>query len=295
MDKEIETLITSKITELQDANGCWNVLSEDDKYFPMFNYYVPNYKSTLWTLVLLADIRADIGNEDLLKPLNVIENHFFNEEVGIYSIGKSHFPIPCLNGNMLYLHGYFQYQKENVVDSIVDFFAEYQRFDDGDFKTPTSFPYCSNHSCYGKHTCYWGVIKLLKGLSFIPKNERSENAQRLIKDCIDFILLHKVCFSSHNPSNYIHTNIKHLTFPNMYKSDFLEILWLLKREQVNSVHIQEALNLLKNKMKPDSTWNLERQIKDLIIPIGRKNYGNELVTKRAIEVLEYYDQIKNPR
>lgn len=292
MDKKIVEATTSEIMGLQDENGCWNVLSEGDKDFPTLNYYVPNYKSTLWTLVLLADIQTDAGNQSLLKPLKVISEHFLDRKTGIYSIGKSHFPIPCLNGNMLYLHSYFHYEREEVVDSIVDFFVEYQRFDDGNFKTPSSFPYCSNRSCYGRHTCYWGVVKLLKGLSFLPAGKRSEKAQKLIKDCIDFILLHEVCFSSHNPSDFIHKGIKYLTFPNMYHGDFLEILWLLKREQVNSIYIKRALELLKSKMKPDSTWKIERQIKNLIVPIGKRYYGNEFITRRAKEVIEYYLKIK---
>ncbi|MBI4652034.1 hypothetical protein HY745_12300, partial [Candidatus Desantisbacteria bacterium] len=182
------------------------------------------------------------------------------------------------------------FEKNSVVTDIIDFFTEYQRFDDGDFKTPSSFPYYSNRSCYGKHTCYWGIIKLLKGLSFIPKNKRSTNAKKLIEKCIDFILLHRVCFSSHDNSSFLHTNIKKLTFPNMYQGDYLEILWLLKREQVKSAYINKALNLLKSKMTANSTWKIERQIKDLIIPIRNNNNGNKFITKRAKEVIDYYRQ-----
>lgn len=283
MNKDLAKSITSKIIELQDENGCWNVLNKEDKHYPALNYYVPNYKSTLWTLVLLADIECNSGINSLKKPFETISNHFLDKNFNIYSIGKSHFPIPCLNGNMLYLHSYFHFENNSVVTNIIDFFAEYQRFDDGDFKTPSSFPYYSNRSCYGKHTCYWGIIKLFKGLSFIPKNKRSSNAKKLIENCIDFILLHKVCFSSHNNSSYIHTNIKKLTFPNMYQGDFLEILWLLKKEKVKSIHINEALNLLKSKMMSDSTWKIERQIKNLIIPVG-----NEFITKRARDVIDYF-------
>jgi hypothetical protein len=288
MDIEKIESITAKIVELQDENGCWNVLKEGDKHFPVFNYYVPNYKSTLWTLILLADIQTNIKNKNFIKPLNIISNHFYDKKSGIYSLGKSHFPIPCLNGNMLYLHSYFNFDNENIIAGIVNFFAEYQRFDDGNFKTPSTFPYCSNRSCYGKHTCYWGVIKLLKGLSFLPLNKRSPNAEKLIANCIDFVLLHEVCFSSHNKSDFILKNIQYLTFPNMYHADFLEILLLLKREQINSIHIEKALNLLMSKMKPDSTWEIEYQIKNLIIPIGKKNFGNELITRRAKEVIDYY-------
>ena len=203
MHTEIEKSIILKILELQDENGCWNVLKEGDKYFPEFNYYAPNYKSTLWTLVLLADLKADPKDNRFLKPLETIANHFFDIKTGIFSIGKSHFPIPCLNGNMIYLLSYFESGKEDVINQVVDFFAQYQRFDDGDFVTPSSFPYCSNRSCYGKHTCYWGVVKLFKGLSFITPEKRSQKAQVLVNKCIDFILLHEVCFSSHNKAEFL--------------------------------------------------------------------------------------------
>ena len=188
---------------------------------------------------------------------------------------------------MLYLHSYFQDDENPVVNSIIDFFAEYQRFDDGDFKTPASFPYGSNRSCYGKHTCYWGVIRLLKGLSYIPESRRSTNARQLIEKCIDFILLHQVCYSSRDDSQFMHTNIKKLTFPNMYQADLLEILWLLKRENVSSVQMDRAMDLLKSKMKPDSTWKIERPVRDLVIPIG-KDIVSEFITARARQVLGYY-------
>ena len=287
MTTKLAQSLTSKILELQDENGCWNVLDKRDTHYPALNYYVPNYKSTLWTLILLADMHCDYRITSLIRPLQAIANHFLDRTVNIYSLGKTHFPIPCLNGNMLYVHSYFHFENESVVTSIIDFFADYQRFDDGDFKTPSSFPYCSNRSCYGKHTCYWGIVKLLKGLSFIPENKRSENAKKLRAQCIAFILLHDVCFSSHDSTSFIHTTIKKLTFPNMYQGDYLEILWLLKREKVESVHITKALDLLRSKMKPDSTWEIERQIKDLVIPIGNTD-KNEFITRRAREVIEYY-------
>ena len=74
----------------------------------------------------------------------------------------------------------------------------------------------------------------------------------------------------------------------MYQGDYLEILWLLKREKVKSVHINKALNLLYSKMRANSNWRIERQISNLIIPVGNNNNGNEFITKRAREVIDYY-------
>jgi hypothetical protein len=283
-----KTEYIKQILAQQDRNGCWNVLTAEDKHYPALNYYVPNFKSTLWTLVALADIQAPVRSTYYHKPLNIISGHFFDRSAGIYSIGQSHFPIPCLNGNMLYLHGYFRWEKRAVTERIIDFFNEYQRVDDGDFKTPSAFPYCSNKSCYGQHTCYWGVIKLLKGISFLDHGRRSKGARELAQKCIDFILLHEVCYSSHNRAEYIAKRIPYLTFPNMYRADFLEILWLLKRERVHSPKMSKALELLKNKQKADRSWILERPNKDLLVPLHRSALGNELVTERAGDVSRYY-------
>ncbi len=280
--------VIEKIMEQQDSNGCWNVEHNKDNYGPELTYYVPTYKSTLWTLVLLADIETDRNDQRLKKPLKIITEHFWNEEYGIFTIGKSHFPIPCLNGNMIYLLKYFNMNEDDRIECIVDFFSEYQRFDDGDFRTPKSFPYYSNKSCYSKHTCYWGVVKLLKGLSFIPKDNRSEKTQSLIQMCIDFVLMHEVCYSSHNPDKLLHPMIGRLTIPNMYKSDFLEILWILSREKVRSDKMLKAHELLKNKMKNGDTWELERQVQNLIVPITKERLGNALITKRAKEVTTFF-------
>jgi hypothetical protein len=279
----------SEIFSLRAENGCWNELDTGDRHYPELNHYVPKYKATLWVLILLADMQYRQQGDEIRKPMKIISDHFRDRKAPIYSLGRSHFPIPCLNGNMLYLHQYFRFDPAGMTDSIVDFFARYQRFDDGDFKTPSAFPYCSNRSCYGRHTCYWGVVKLLKGLCFIPEEERSENARKLITRCIDYILLHEVCYSSRLPDRFIQKNIDQLTFPNMYNSDFLEILWLLKREKVTSVRVLKALQLLKDKKNTDGTWKIERRIPDLVVPVGRKTGANHFITRRAGKVMAYYD------
>lgn len=214
-----ETLI-SRIEALEDKNKCWNVLAQNDPRSTEWNYYVPTYSSTLWTLIFIAEIDNPPTKSRFLKPLDIISKYFFDNESGIFTIGGSHFPIPCLNGNMLYLHNYFESGNNEVIQSTIDFFYKYQRFDDGGYRTPSNYPYFSNKSCYGKHSCYWGIVKLLKGLSFIPRNKRSQKTKELISNCVEFILKHKVCYSSSDSSKYLHKNIELLSFPSMYQSNF---------------------------------------------------------------------------
>ncbi|MBI9108658.1 MAG: hypothetical protein JEZ04_18075 [Spirochaetales bacterium] len=82
--------------------------------------------------------------------------------------------------------------------------------------------------------------------------------------------------------------IDKLTFPNMYKSDFLEILWLLMRENIKSDTINPAIDLLKSKRLSNDNWNLERMANNLTTTIGVVKKANQFITKKASEVLDYY-------
>ncbi len=280
--------IIDKIFESQDENGFWKLLPPSDKYYPDYLHYVPNFKATLWTLILLADIGCDSNDERVKRPLKEIKNHFFDPNFGIYTLKGDHFPIPCLNGNMIYLDCYFNGALTKDSLTALAFFYENQRFDDGCYEGAKN-KYCSNTSCYGKHSCYWGVVKLLKGISFIPKQSRTKEITDLLDECICFVLLHKVCYSSHKPDSIMIQKMDLLTFPNMYKSDFLEILWLLKREGIMAKELNPALKLLKSKQQDNGYWNLERKVYNMVAEVGKLNQPNWFLTNRANEVLEYYE------
>jgi hypothetical protein len=190
---------------------------------------------------------------------------------------------------MLYLDGYFNDGSDKRNLRLFEFFSENQRFDDGAYEEPKN-PFCSNTSCYGKHTCYWGVVKLLKGISFIPKEQRTDAVEALKDKCIDFILKHRVCFSSRNPEKIMISKLDLLTFPNFYKGDFLEILWLLKREGVRSETLETAVELLRSKRTVNGEWLLERTMSNMITSVGKVNEPNAFVTHRANEVLNYYQK-----
>jgi len=285
---DIRKQTIENILAKQDDSFRWGFDGKEVRERPEYLYYSPNFKSTLWTLLLLADIKAPVDISQIKPSIRIITARFYDPEHGVFRLpGMSHFPIPCLNGNMIYLRQYFETPHSGILDKTIGFFAAYQRFDDGDFKTPKSYPYCSNISCYGKHTCYWGVTKLLKGISFIPRIQRTKEAQQLIEDCIEFVLRHEVCFRSHNKDKFLHDDIGKLTFSNFYKSDFLEILWLLAREEVRDRKMSRALELLRSRKKDGAFWELEKSM-NTIVSIGQKGCANAFVTERATEVLRYY-------
>lgn len=279
--------LVKRILAKQDEHFRWGFDEKLAQERPEYLHYWPKYKSTLWTLLLLADIQAPVDIHQLEPSIQLITDRFYEPEQGVFRLPDDHSPIPCLNGNMIYLHYYFETSFLNKLQEMINFFDTYQRFDDGDFKTPASYPYLSNTSCYGKHTCYWGVGKLLKGLSFIPKEKRTKHATHLLENCIEFVLLHEVCFSSHDRDRFLHRDIDKLTFPSI-RSDYLELLWLLAREEVQDQRVRRAVALLRSKMKVDESWELEKRINNLTTSVGQKGRANAFITARALEVLAYY-------
>ncbi len=275
------------ILDKQDSQYRWSY-EACPRDHPEYAYYMPKYRSSLWTLLLLADLQASPEYPQMQQAFDLMADHFYDSSSGVFSLGKSHFPIPCLNGNMLYLHFYLGKPHTPQMDGVIEFFNTYQRFDDGDFKTPKGFPYFSNKSCYGKHTCYWGVAKLLKGLSFIPRSQRTPTAQHLLEGCLEYVLQHEVCFQSHQKDSFLHLWIGQLTFPTLWRSDFLELLWILAREGVHDPRMERALEVLRSRRQPDGSWRLEHPMADLIIPLVPKTSGNALITERALQVLQVY-------
>ena len=125
--------ITNRIFEAQGENGFWKVLPESHKYYPDYMHYVPNFKATLWTLILLADLGHNRKDERVKQPLEELKEHFFDPQFGIYTLKEDHFPIPCLNGNMIYLDCYFNGSPGDKSQQALAFFYQNQRFDDGSY------------------------------------------------------------------------------------------------------------------------------------------------------------------
>ncbi len=50
-----------------------------------------------------------------------------------------------------------------------------------------------------------------------------------------------------------------------------------------------ALQLLKSKRCADGSWPLERKISNLVVSVGQLSQSNPYITKRAREVLCYYE------
>jgi len=67
MKLDVDQNLIDKIFKAQDENGLWKVLPKTDKYYPDYLHYVPNFRASLWTLILLADLQIDRNEPRVTK------------------------------------------------------------------------------------------------------------------------------------------------------------------------------------------------------------------------------------
>src|SRR4030066_1948559 len=104
MDTEITEIRKSTIEKIlvkQDDSFRWGFDERQARERPEYLHYSPTFKSTLWTLLLLADIKAPVDIPQIKPSIRLITERFYDLEHGFFRLpDMSHFPITCLHGNM---------------------------------------------------------------------------------------------------------------------------------------------------------------------------------------------------
>jgi hypothetical protein len=269
------------ILELQEPGGHWA---------PQKSFYTGKYKSTVWTLLVLAELGADARDERIQAACEfILENaqHCasggFSQQGGLNG-GQAIDVIPCLTGNMLWVLVRFGYLDDPRVQSAIDWIVRYQRFDDGEAEAPSGWPYDNWEICWGRHTCHMGVVKTLKAFSEIPPKKRSKAIRQTMERAAEFMLIHHIFKRSHNLSRVSKPAWKKFGFPLMYQTDVLEILNLLLDLGYRDPRMAEAVELVREKQCEDGRWKLENCYSTLL-PIEQKGEASKWVTMNALRSL----------
>jgi hypothetical protein len=173
--------------------------------------------------------------------------------------------------------------------SSLDFLVRYQRFDDGGWRTPDEFPYRGRRDhCWGRHTCYWGVTKFLRALSVVDERYKTAEVRSAERRAVDFVLLHRLIWSSHDPSKPVttnNTNPTRLTAPLTYYDDAVEVATILLALGVRSTEIDETVEYVLSKRKPGGRWAADNTPGPLDSPFALKGEESRWVTYRVLRML----------
>lgn len=262
-------------------------------------FYTYKYKGLVWSLITLAELGTE-PNEQIRSMCEYLLENSQEREDGGFSMntaqktggGRKTEVIPCLTGNLVWVLIHFGYLQDERLQKALSHLSRFLVLNDGELIESQAAPYDRMEMCWGSHTCFMGVVKTLKALTCVPKQQRSADLQDALDRSVEFLLMHHLYKSSHNLAKKAKPGWLHFAFPLMYQTDVLEILDILLGEGIHDERMEDAFQLVLNKRNGRGRWLLENTYASdrLLIPLGVKGEESKWVTLRSMRVIKRYLQ-----
>ena len=267
--------------------------------------YQPKYRGSIWQAIFLAQLGAG-PNDERVRRLGefILDTNYLKDRgvIGLWGTfrGGGGATIPCYVGNMIWSLSKLGFYNNERIRNSIKWLLKYQRFDDGNFKTPNEWPYRGRQDrCFGKHSCYIGCTQALKAMTVIPESDRTDEIEKFIKRGIEFILLHKVYKRSRGTCRRGETGEKGrpirkeyelLTFPLTYYDDIIEILETLLFFKIKDKAIDDTIDFILEKRNENGRWNLEKTVRRsaMFSKLEDKRQESKWITYRVLNVLKKY-------
>ncbi len=219
--------------------------------------YQPKYKNSTWQLLFLAQLGADRDDPRVKRLCEYVLDNNYNPGRGVIGIhiqwraGLDFYTLPCFMANMVWSLSTLGYGHDRRVRDTLQWLLKYQRFDDGDFKTPDEWPYRGKSDrCFGRHTCFSGVTRALNTMTVVPESERTGEMNAFIGRAVDFVLLHRLWRKNHGNWKPIRPEYELFTFPLIHYDDVISVVDTLQRLGVKHEAVDEGLEFIRSKRGP---------------------------------------------
>lgn len=261
----------TRIFARQAAGGYWG-----DPSSP----YLPKYKSTYWTLMLLGHLSVSRSDQRVQRAVEHIygfqqldggfttaegaqreydyvvkkrqaQGKSLPDEGGFVADYVHQMTLSCLTGNVIAALLRVGYGDDPRLWRAVDWLVRIQHQDGG-----WLCPYWKAH-VRDKHSCFYGTISALEALAETPEGKRSPALQQTISRGAEFLLMHRLYRSDHHDWEVINANWLRLAFPWFYGYSILRGLWVLSRLGYCDERMGDALAVLEQKRGRDGRWILE--------------------------------------
>lgn len=280
----------SLIMEQMDESGYWVEAGPG---------YRPKYRSTVWSVIMLAQLGASAALDDRIgRACHHLFEHALTEN-GQFSVsGTPSSTIDCLQGNLCAamldlgfndprLTKAFEWMARSVTGEGV---APLQ-----DKKAPLRYyaGKCGPNFLCGannKGPCAWGAVKVMIAFSKLPQQERTPLIERAIQRGVDFLLGVDPAEATY-PSGWNKKpsgNWWKFGFPVFYVTDLLQnVEALVRLGYGDDPRLANALNIIREKQDHSGRWPLEYAYTGKTwLDFGEKKQPNKWVTLRAAWVLK---------
>jgi hypothetical protein len=261
--------------------------------------YSPKYRSTIWQIILLAELGADPSDERVRRGCEYLLSHSIATN-GAFSVYQKPVPsgsVHCLNGNLLCALLRLGYAKDPRVQGALDWQAR--------AITGEGMQYLQSGTCgpgfacsvNQGQPCAWGANKAMKALMAVPPDQRTSVMQQAIEVGAEFLLSRDLAVADYPYTERVSSTWFKFGFPLSYWSDVLETTAVLvelgcgddgSAELAEAPRLANALQLILSKRDAQGRWKLENTLNGKMwADIEQKGKPSKWVTLRALRVLKH--------
>jgi hypothetical protein len=262
--------------------------------------YNPKYRSTVWAVILLAQMGASIEQDERIgRACSYLLEQAFSPG-GQFSIsGTPSATVDCLQGNLCWalvelgcpdkrLEKAFEWMARSVTGEGISPNTERDapvRYYAG--KCGPGFLCGANN----KLPCAWGAVKVMLALSSLPVEKHSGLVQKAIQQGIDFFFSVDPASAAY-PTGYSEKpsgNWWKFGFPVFYVTDLLQLVEAAARHGYGGdARLANALSQILGKRDEQGRWALEYSYSGKTwLDFGALKQPNPWVTLRALRILKY--------
>ncbi len=262
--------------------------------------YNPKYRSTVWSLIALAQLGAHVMHDARLsQACSYLVEHSLTEQGCFSTSGTPSGTVDCLHGNLLAalldlgfsdprLDGAFDWMARTVTGDGIAPLGEKdspRRYYAG--KCGPNFACGANN----KLPCAWGAVKVMLAFGKLPVEKRTPHIEAAIRQGVDFLLGVDPSTAAY-PAGWAEKpsgNWWKFGFPVFYVTDILQIVEALASLGYGrDPRLANALQLVVDKQDEQGRWALEYDYRGKTwAEFGEKKQPNKWVTLRALRVLNH--------
>lgn len=261
--------------------------------------YNPKYRSTVWSIILLAHLGAEVGEDQrIATACAYLLDHALTRYGQFSGSGAPSGTVDCLQGNMVW-----SLMEMGCVDPRLDAAFDWiARSITGEGVAPASDRQAElryyagkcgpNFACgaNNKLACAWGCVKVMLALGKLPVEQRTPLINQAIQAGVDFLLAvdpaqaeYPTGYSDHPSRNWWKFG-----FPVFYVTDILQIAEALVSLGYGSdPRLKPALTLIWEKQDAMGRWALEYDYRGKTwLDFGELKKPNPWVTLRALKLFK---------
>jgi hypothetical protein len=265
--------------------------------------YNPKYRSSVWSLIMLAQLGASPGEDARIEQACAyLLEHGLAASGQFTASGAPSGTADCLQGNLCWTFlelGYDDPRLELAFEWMARTVTGEGLAPNSDRQAPMRFyaSQCGPTFACGSNNklpCAWGGVKVMLAFSKFPQEKRTPLIERAIEHGLEFLFSVDPAEADY-PTGWTDKpsgNWWKFGFPVFYVTDLLQnVEALVNLGSGDDPRLANAMEIIVDKQNDQGSWALDyNYIGKTWLDFGEKRKPNKWVTLRALRVLKAYSE-----